>query len=247
MTTIDLNCDLGETAGHDELLMPLVTSANIACGAHAGDEDTMRATVELARRHGVAIGAHPGHRDPLHFGRVALPLTPDAAARLVHDQVAVLARLAGDDLAHLKLHGGLYHQVAHDPQLAEAVVAAVAAAWPWLVFFAPAGSRLVEVARSRGLTVAEEAFVDRCYGDDGRLVPRSAADGGLIIDPRAAADQAVLLARDHRVRTAGGRFLTIRADTLCVHGDGPDPLATAREVREALEAAGVTLRPPRGG
>ena len=156
MTTIDLNCDLGEGAGHDALLMPLVTSANIACGAHAGDERTMRTTVALARRHGVAIGAHPGHPDPLHFGRVALPLTPDAAARLVHDQVAVLARLAGSDLAHVKLHGGLYHQVAKDATLAEAVAAAIAADWPRLVLFAPAGSLLVAVARSRGLAVAED-------------------------------------------------------------------------------------------
>jgi UPF0271 protein len=247
MTTIDLNCDLGEGAGLDELLMPLVTSANIACGAHAGDEDTMRTTVELARRHGVAIGAHPGHRDPLRVGRVALPLTPAAAARLVSDQVAVLARLAGPDLVHVKLHGGLYHQVAHDATLAEAVAAAIAADWPRLFLFAPAGSPLVAVARSLGLAVAEEGFVDRAYGDDGRLVPRSSAGGGLIADPHAAAAQAVLIARDGRVRAASGRLIPLRADTLCIHGDGPEPLATARAVRGSLEAAGLTLRSPRSG
>jgi UPF0271 protein len=241
MTTIDLNCDLGEGAGHDAALMPLVTSANIACGGHAGDDDTMRATVELARRHGVAIGAHPGHRDRLHVGRIALPLTPVDATRLIHDQIADLAAIAGDDLVHVKLHGALYHQVATDPALAAAFVGVIATTWPRLAIVAPAASLLVGVARSQGLLVAEEAFADRGYGDDGRLIAR-AAPGGVIGDPQAAAEQAVLIAREQRVRTMSGRLVDLRADTLCLHGDGPDPRATAHEVRRALAAAGITAR-----
>lgn len=243
MTTIDLNCDLGEGAGDDAAVMPLVTSVNIACGGHAGDDDTMQTTVILARRHGVAIGAHPAHRDRLHFGRVARPLAPPAAARLVLEQVAALAGIAGPDLAHVKLHGGLYHQVATDFSLAAAVVAALAAEWPWLVLYAPAGSLLVGVARDRGLVVAEEAFVDRRYGEDGLLLPRS-EPASVIADPGQAAEQGVLIAREHRVRTAGGRFVDLRADTLCLHGDGAAPLATAHAVRRALTGAGVRLGPP---
>lgn len=241
MTTIDLNCDLGEGADHDAALMPLVTSANIACGGHAGDEDTMRVTVDLARRHGVAIGAHPGHRDRLHIGRMLRPVTPADVARLIHDQIADLAAIAGDDLVHVKLHGALYHQVATDPDLAAAFVGAIATTWPRLVIIAPAASRLVDLARSQGVVVAEEAFIDRGYGDDGRLVARS-APGSMIGDPQAAAEQAVLIAHDHRVRSVSGRLFDLRADTLCLHGDGPDPLATAHEVRRALAAAGITPR-----
>lgn len=243
MTTIDLNCDLGEGGGDDAAVLPLVTSVNVACGGHAGDEDTMRTTVALARRHGVAIGAHPAHRDRLHFGRVALPLNPPAAVRLVIEQVATLAGIAGPDLAHLKLHGALYHQAAIDSALAAAVVAALAAEWPRLILYAPAGSLLVCVARDRGLAVAEEAFVDRRYGDDGLLLPRSEPDS-VIADPRLAAEQGVLIACERRVHTAAGRLVDLHADTLCLHGDGVAPLATARAVRRALTAAGVRLAPP---
>lgn len=238
MTTIDLNCDLGEGGGDDAAILPLMTSVNIACGGHAGDEATMRTTVTLARLHGVAIGAHPGHHDRLHFGRVARPLSPSAAARLVIEQIATLAGIAGPDLAHVKLHGAVYHQVATDSALAMAVVAALAVEWPRLILYAPAGSLLVGVARDRGLTVAAEAFVDRRYGDDGLLLPRS-EPGSVIADPRLAAEQGVLIGCERRVRTAGGRLLDLRADTLCLHGDGAAPLATARAVRAALTAAGV--------
>lgn len=241
MTTIDLNCDLGEGSGHDAHLMPLVTSVNVACGGHAGDADTMRETVTLARRHGVAIGAHPGHRDRPHFGRIPRPLSPEAAARLIHEQIAALAEVAGKDLAHVKLHGALYHQVAAEADLATAFVELLAAVWPRLVVFAPAASLLVGVARDRGLAVAEEAFVDRRYADDGRLVARS-EPGGVIGDPRAAAEQAVLIARDQCVQTVGGRLRGLRADTLCLHGDAADPPATAGEVRRGLTAAGIGLR-----
>ena len=238
--TIDLNCDLGEGAPHDAAVMPLVTSANIACGGHAGDEATMAATVALARRHGVAIGAHPGHADREHCGRRSLAITPDAAAALVLEQVGRLAAVAGEPLRHVKLHGGLYHQVAHEEPLAKAVAAALAARWPDMILVAPAGSRLVAVGRRLGLVVAEEAFIDRAYAADGTLVPRSES-GAIIADPRAAAERAVRLVQDGSVESVDGGVVRVHADTLCIHGDGPDPAGLARAVREALERAAIRV------
>lgn len=244
--TIDLNCDLGEGAPHDAAVMPLVTSANIACGGHAGDEATMAATVALARRHGVAIGAHPGHTDREHFGRRLLAITPADAAALVVAQVERLEAVADAPPRHVKLHGGLYHQVAHDTALATAVAAAISARWPSMIVIAPAGSVLVTVARARGLTVAEEAFIDRAYRADGSLVPRS-EPGAMITDRRVAAERAVRLGCAGSVAAIDGGEVTIRADTLCLHGDGPDPVGLAVAVREALAGAGLGVAPVAGG
>jgi UPF0271 protein len=240
--TIDLNCDLGEGAPHDAAVMPLVTSANIACGGHAGDEATMAATVALARRHGVAIGAHPGHADPGHFGRRQLDITPDEAAALVVGQVGRLEALADEPPRHVKLHGGLYHQAAHDEPLATAVAEAIVARWPTMIVVAPAASRLVAVARGLGLAVAEEAFIDRAYASDGTLVPRSEA-GAVIADPRVAAERAVRLVEEGVVEAADGGLIRLRADTLCIHGDGPGPVGLARAVREALARRGTCVAP----
>lgn len=237
---IDLNCDVGEGCGHDAGIMPFVSSANVACGGHAGDDETMRATIRLARRHGVAIGAHPGHPDRAHGGRRPLPIGPAAAADLVLDQIARLAALAAGDLHHVKLHGALYHQAEEDVALADAIAAALARARPRLVVYGLAGGRLAAAARARGLAVADEAFLDRAYADGGGLVPRG-APGALLTDPALAAARAVALACTGQVRTIGGRDLAIRAATLCLHGDGADPVGTARAVREALAAAGVRI------
>ena len=237
-TTIDLNCDLAEGAPHDAAVMPLVTSANIACGGHAGDEATMAATVALARRHGVAIGAHPGHPDREHFGRRLLAIAPEAAAALVVEQVARLAAVAGEPPRHVKLHGGLYHQVACDAALAAAVADGLAARWPDTILVAPAGSLLVSVARARGLAVAEEAFIDRAYAADGTLVPRS-QPGAVITEPHAAAERAVRLVREGSLESVDGGVVRLHADTLCIHGDGPDPVGLAKAVHEALGRAGI--------
>jgi UPF0271 protein len=243
--TVDLNCDLGEGGPHDAALMPIVSSANIACGGHAGDDATMEAAVDLARRHGVAIGAHPGHIDRQQFGRRELPIMPQAAATLVVEQVERLAAVAGEPPRHVKLHGGLYHQVARQEGLAVAVTAALACRWPEMLLLAPTGSRLVDVARGQGLLVAEEAFIDRAYAADGTLVPRS-RPGGVIVDPRAAADRAVRLVREGCVGASDGGDVIVRADTLCIHGDGVDPVSLAVAVREALLAAGIAVRQYRG-
>jgi len=238
---VDLNCDLGEGSAYDPALMPLATSVNIACGGHAGDEATMVAAVGLARKHGVAIGAHPGHCDPDHFGRRELAIAPREAARLVVEQIDRLTAVIGQPPGHVKLHGGLYHQVGRDDQLAEAVVDAVASRWPEMMLFALAGSRLAAVARARGLSVAEEAFIDRAYAADGTLLPRS-QPGAMIHEVTAAASRAVRIAQEGVVEAADGRPLAIRAQTLCIHGDGPDPVALARAVREALAAAGIAVQ-----
>jgi UPF0271 protein len=239
---IDLNADLGEGGPHDAALMPLVSSANIACGGHAGDAASMAAAVALARRHGVAIGAHPGHADREHFGRRELAITPAAAAGLVVEQIGRLEAVVGEPLRHVKLHGGLYHQAARDEPLAAAVAGAIAVRWPGMMLVAPAGSRLVAVARARGLAVAEEAFLDRAYAADGSLVPRS-QPGALIADATSAAARAVRLARQGVVEASDGATVAIRADTLCLHGDGPDPAGLAAAVREALARAGIAVQP----
>jgi UPF0271 protein len=241
--TTDLNCDLGEGAAHDAELMPLISSANVCCGVHAGSFDLMAETVALAIRHGVAIGAHPGHPDPAHFGRRELAIEPAACAALVASQVAVVAAVAGPALRHVKLHGGLYHQVGRDPALANAVATMLAERWPRLVVYAMVGTALVAAARARGLVVAEEAFIDRGYAADGALVPRAAV-GGVVDDPAAVAARAVRLVTAGTVQTVDGREITVRADTLCIHGDAPAAVAIARATRTALHDQGIAIRPP---
>jgi 5-oxoprolinase (ATP-hydrolysing) subunit A len=238
--TIDLNCDLGEGGPHDADLMPLVSSANIACGGHAGDASTMAAAVALARRHGVAIGGHPGHADREHFGRRELPITPTAAATLVIDQLAVLEAVAGEPPRHVKLHGGLYHQASRDEVLGEAIVKAILARWPRMVLVAFAGSPLVAVAHHHGLAVAAEVFLDRAYAADGSLLPRS-QPGAMIDDPHEAAARAVRMVCEGVVEAIDGTLLPIAADTLCIHGDGPQAVAILTAARAAIQDAGVGI------
>ena len=244
-STIDLNCDLGEGAAHDAALMPLVTSANVCCGLHAGSSELMTATVQLAMQHGVAVGAHPGHADRDHFGRREMAITPSECAAVIESQIAAVAAAAGAALHHVKLHGGLYHQVGREAPLAEAVATMLADRWPQLVIYAQAGSLFASIARSRGLAVAEEAFIDRRYLADGGLAPRSAA-GATIDDPAEAAAQAVRLAAEGVVCTIDGGELRVAADTLCIHGDGPRVIEIATAVRAALAAAGIDLRAATG-
>lgn len=238
MPRIDLNCDLGEGAGHDAELMPLVTSANIACGAHAGDTDTMRATVVLAQKHGVAIGAHPGFADREHFGRRELPLS----AAEVHDLVVVQIRAlqAFGPVRHVKPHGALYNLAARDAATADAIARAVVGVGPTLGLFAPANSELAQAGRAGGLRVAHEVFADRTYQRDGTLTPRSRPDA-LIHDPELAVAQVLRMLREGTVRATDGTDIPIVADTLCVHGDGPDAVAFAQRLRAGLQKAGVEI------
>jgi 5-oxoprolinase (ATP-hydrolysing) subunit A len=243
MQRIDLNCDLGEGAAGEAELMALVTSANIACGGHAGDETTMRASVELALRHGVGIGAHPGYADREHFGRRERAVTASEVRGLVLAQTRALQVIAHAQhavLGHVKPHGALYNQAARDPVLAGAVVDAVAELDAGLVLFAPAGSVLLTAALEKGLPVASEVFADRSYQPDGSLTPRTRPEA-LIMDERAAVAQVLRLVREGKVRAVDGTEVALSADTVCVHGDGPHALALVRALRRELELAGIAL------
>ena len=242
MKRVDLNCDLGEGAGHDAELMPLITSANIACGAHAGDLDSMIETVELAVKQRVMIGAHPGYFDLENFGRAERAITPQEAGRIVLMQVEQLFEIAGSKLRHVKLHGALYNQVSRDPLLADGVVADLARLWPDLILFALAGSQLARLASARGLRVAEEVFADRTYQRDGSLTPRSEPNA-LITDEEAAVAQVLTMVRDGFVRATDGSQVPITAETICLHGDGPQAVAFAQRLRRELAAAEVTVKP----
>lgn len=224
---IDLNCDLGEGAGHDAELMPLITSANIACGSHAGDAATMRATVALARRHGVAIGAHPGYEDREYFGRREMVLARGDVQALVERQVRLLREMTA--VVHVKPHGALYNLAARDAAVAREVAAAVRAVDAGLVLVALRGCELVRAGRACGLRVAEEVFADRTYRADGSLSPRS-EPGAVITDEVEAVAQALRLVR-------GG------ADTICLHGDGVHAVAFAQRLNAELRNAGIAIRP----
>jgi len=244
MPGIDLNCDLGEGAGHDRELMPLVTSANIACGAHAGDAETMRATVALAKAHGVAVGAHPGYDDRENFGRRELPLDAGQVFALVAGQISALRRVAaeaGVKLSHVKPHGALYNVSARDFSTAVAIAEAVRLADSNLVLFGLAGGELLRAGRAAGLTVASEVFADRAYRADGSLVLRSEA-GAMLSGEDAMIAQVLGLVTRGRVKTADGIEIAVQADTLCLHGDGPQAVSFAKRIRHALAAAAVPLR-----
>ncbi len=240
---IDLNCDLGEGAGQDELLMPLITSANIACGGHAGDESIMTRTVRNAIKQGVAIGAHPGYEDREHFGRRELMLSAGEISGLVKRQITVLQRITaaeGGVLAHVKPHGALYNQAARDPVIADAIARAVAGCCENTLLYALAGSELVAAGQRLGLDVAQEVFADRLYQSDGSLVPRS-RPGALVEGEDLMIQQALDMVMRGRVRTVTGCEITVCADTLCLHGDGQHAVRFAHALRRALLAAGVTV------
>ena len=242
---IDLNCDLGEGAGQDAELMPLITSANIACGAHAGDVATMRATVALAQRYGVAIGAHPGFADRENFGRRELVLSPVEAGELVFSQIQTLEKIAsamGSQVGHVKLHGALYNMASRDRVLAEAIVVVVSATEGNPALFVLAGSVLEKVARENGnFRVMAEVFADRTYQRDGSLTPRSSPDA-LIHDEEVAVAQVLRMVREGVVRATDGADVPIVADTVCLHGDGPNPVAFARRLRAELGDAGIEVK-----
>ncbi len=249
---IDLNADLGEgfgawARGPDEELLACVSSANVACGFHAGDPRGIDRVVALAARAGVALGAHPGHHDLRGFGRREIAAEPaEIEADVVYQvgAVAAFARSHGVSLAHVKPHGALYNQAARDEALARAVARGVARCGRELALVGPAGcAPLRAAAAEEGLRFVAEAFVDRAYDARGRLVPRT-QPGALIADPAEATRRALSLALEGRVVAIDGTSLALEAETLCVHGDGPSALVLARAVRAALEGAGVAVLAP---
>ncbi|MBI0327056.1 5-oxoprolinase subunit PxpA [Burkholderia plantarii] len=243
---IDLNADLGEGCGADEALLGLVTSANIACGWHAGGAQAMRDCVRWAVSRNVSIGAHPSFHDPENFGRKEMDLPAGEIYAGVLYQLGALSAIAqaeGGRIAHVKPHGALYNQAARDARIADAVVAAVHDFDPSVAVFGLAGSGFVAAARRAGLAAVEEVFADRGYRADGSLVPRG-EPGALVDDEAAMLARTLEMVRDRRVRAVTGEWVPLNAQTVCLHGDGPHALAFARRLRDALEQAGVTLLAP---
>ena len=243
---IDLNADVGEglaAAGQDPALMSSITSANVACGFHAGNPGVMRATVALARDHGVAVGAHPGFPDLEGFGRRELQVAPGDVEDFVVYQVGALAAMAaaqGVRLQHVKPHGALFNMAVRDAALANAVARAAAAIDRTLILFGLPGSELVEAGRRAGLRTACEAFADRAYQPDGTLVPRSHS-GAVIQDPEAVVRRAVRMVCEQTVDAIDGTAVPLTIDTLCVHGDTPGAADLAARIRAALVASGVEV------
>ncbi|MBN2394476.1 MAG: LamB/YcsF family protein [Anaerolineae bacterium] len=250
MMRIDLNCDMGEsfgryTLGDDAAMLDVVTSANVACGFHAGDPSVMQATVALAAQKGVAVGAHPGYPDLQGFGRRAMALTPAEIEASMLYQIGALAgfaRAAGVPLVHVKPHGTLYNVAAREQAVAEAIVRAVAAFDSNLIVVTLPDSALARAAQAAGLRVAYEGFADRAYSEDGSLVPRS-APGAVIRDPALATARAIRMVTQDEVEAVTGKVIPLHIDTLCIHGDTPGAVAIAAMLREALEVAGVVVAP----
>lgn len=243
---VDLNADLGEGAGHDDEILALVTSANIACGFHAGDAETMRRSVEAARNRKVAVGAHPSLFDRENFGRKELPVKPDEVFDAVVYQLGVfqaIAEAAGVRPNHVKPHGALYNMAVRDQELANAIGSAVAKIDPKLILFAPQNSSLARAGEADGLQIAHEVFADRNYLSDASLVPRSRPDA-LLRNPDEAATRVVRMLHDGKVRSVDGVDVDVRAETVCLHGDTPGAVDFARALRSRLESEGVTIRAP---
>ncbi|MFI6372926.1 LamB/YcsF family protein [Streptomyces sp. NPDC050546] len=248
MTSIDLNADLGEGFGRwqltdDERLLSVVTSANVACGFHAGDAATMRRVCELAAERGVRIGAQVSYRDLAGFGRRAMDVPPAELAAEVAYQIGALevfARAAGSRVAYVKPHGALYNRVVHDEEQAAAVVEGILLADAALPVLGLPGSRLLDLAGKAGLPVVTEAFADRAYTDAGTLVPRT-RDGAVVTDPEAVVERSLDLARSGEVSSRSGTRIEVRARSLCLHGDTPGAVELARRVRERLETSGIRV------
>jgi UPF0271 protein len=247
---MDLNSDLGESfgpwsMGDDAAMLGVVTSANIACGGHASDPETMFATLRMAAERGVVIGAHPGYADPLGFGRRVIPMEPAEITRMVAAQVGALqgvAALAGAKVAYVKAHGALANLAADRREVADAIASAVKALPGNLAILAISGTELEAAGRAAGLPTYSEIFADRAYLPNGRLVPRSRPDA-MVHEAKAAADRMIGFLDTGLMPVVGGDPIPLAAQSICVHGDSSDAVAMAREIRARLQAAGVVLAP----
>jgi UPF0271 protein len=253
MKRIDLNSDMGERETPEGLaidaeMMPLITSVNIACGGHAGTPELMRRTALLAAQHGVAIGAHPGLRDPAHFGRTERNMTPHDVETLMVDQIDTLVEVLAQDrltLTHVKPHGALYDMAAKDPDIAQAVVKAVYDVDRTLLLYALAGSILANAAQAAGLAVVHEAFVDRAYRADGTLVPRS--QEGAVLQREEDVRRRLHELLTGAVTGIEGSSVPVQADSICLHSDTPHARALARMIRHELASAGIRVAAVRHG
>lgn len=240
---VDLNADLGEGCANDQALLQLVSSANIACGFHAGDAQTMRQSVRWAIAYGVAIGAHPSFPDRENFGRTAMQLPPETVYAQVVYQLGALAAIVkaeGGIMLHVKPHGMLYNQAALDPLLADAIAQAVKAVDPTLRLVGLAGSELIRAGERAGLVTRQEVFADRRYQSDGTLVPRNQPDA-LIESDDLALSQTLAMVQNHQVQARDGSWVPVQADTVCVHGDSAHALNFARRLRDSFQQENITV------
>ncbi|TQK63716.1 UPF0271 protein [Brevibacillus sp. AG162] len=248
MKTVDLNCDLGESfgayqLGNDQEILSYITSANVACGFHAGDPATMRKTVQMALEAGVAIGAHPGFADLVGFGRRNMEISPEEAYDLVVYQIGALQAFVhaeGGVMHHVKPHGALYNMAATRPALAESIAMAIYKVNPELVLYGLAGSELTHAGEKIGLATAHEVFADRTYQQDGTLTPRSQPNA-MITDQQQSLQQVIRMVSEGLVLTQQGVDIPIQADSICIHGDGAHALEFAQSIRTALLGAGITI------
>lgn len=241
---VDLNCDLGEGIQNDEQIIPFITSANIACGFHAGDINTMRRTIEFCLQHNVAIGAHPSWPDIENFGRKEMQLPSTELYNIILDQLNIISTVAkelGATLHHVKPHGALYNQSAKDPIIASTIAKAVTDFDPSLILFGLCGSHSITEAKKQGLKTASEVFADRSYQDDGSLTPRSQPNA-LIDDEAEAVKQALQMITQQTVTTITGKTIPIIADTICLHGDGSNAVSFAKAISTVLKKANIDIK-----
>lgn len=245
---VDINCDMGESfgvyrLGSDEEMMAHITSANIACGYHGGDPIVMERTISLAKSHGVSVGAHPGFRDLVGFGRRSMELTPQEVRNDLIYQVGALsafAQIEGLSLQHVKPHGQLYNLAAKDESMTKAICEAILALEKNLILVALSGSKMAEIASKSGLKVAREAFADRAYHKDGSLVSRK-REGSVIHDPERVAERVIRMVQEGKIQSIEGDLIDLEADTICVHGDTPGAVQLAQTIRRKLQQAGIPV------
>jgi 5-oxoprolinase (ATP-hydrolysing) subunit A len=244
MPSIDLNCDMGEGIGNDASIMPFITSANIACGFHAGDEDTMKQTIQLALFHNVAIGAHPSFNDKNNFGRTEMHLSPQQLYDLITTQVYLLQTLAtkeGARLHHVKPHGALYNMAAADAEMSHTIAKAISDVDASLILYGLSNSHLITEAEKLGLRIASEVFADRTYQDNGKLTPRSQPNA-LIEDEEASLQQVLQMIEQQTVTTVSGKTIAIKADTICLHGDGKHAAEFAEHIHRSLKQKRIDIK-----
>ena len=246
---ININCDLGETSKfcsteNDPLLLGIVNSANVACGYHAGDEPAMKKTVEISKKNGVSIGAHPSFNDPENFGRKRLDLPPKDITKLIIDQINILAEIAGKNsmkVTHVKPHGALNNMACENFELANVIAKSIMQANKDLIFLVPTGSEMEKAGKKLNMKVAAEIFADRNYEDNGNLVSRSKPNA-LIVDPEVAKNHVVKMVKNQAINCFSGKQIPCEIDSICVHGDGKSAVSTAKKIKNGLLETGVTLK-----
>ena len=247
---ININCDLGEKSKHhsnkyDPDLLKIVNSANVACGYHAGDEETMNQVISISKENGVSIGAHPSFNDPENFGRSRLNLSSEEIRKLIIDQYEILENIAlkhGETVSHIKPHGALNNMACEDIELATVLAKAIYGISKDLIYLVPTGSKMQMAAKKLDMKIACEIFADRNYEDDGNLVSRSKPNA-LITDPKIAEQHVIKMVENQAINCYSGKKIPCEIDSVCVHGDGKSAVSTAKQIKQGLIKAGVTLKP----